>query len=158
MHFIFILALFALCSPATAAYHPPVESASLPDGAALRVNRRTVLVLRRPSGSYAPLARVALIEERLAGAIEAGLVPAAVVVRRLDGQYGLFAGPAELARPSAADAREARTTPRRLAYRWAGALRQALALPPLTLSARSVLVPFGETRAVRVGGVAVGPL
>src|SRR5439155_5780520 len=60
--------------------------------------------------------------------------------------------------PTRADARAAGTTARRLAFRWAMTLRQTLALPPLTLSARLLLVPFGESRALRVGGVAAGPL
>jgi hypothetical protein len=43
-------------------------------------------------------------------------------------------------------------------HAWAAALRQALALPPLTVSAPALLIPVGESRAVRVGGVAAGPL
>lgn len=161
--FLCLLTLF-LTVPAIAAYHPPVDSVPLPDGASVRVNRRTVLVLRGRapreawSGSTPPAWRTALVAERLAQAVEAGLSPTAVEVRRPGGQLALFAGQTELLRPTRADARAAGTTPRRLAFRWAAALRQALALPPLTTSPRSLLIPFGETRTLRVGGVAAGPL
>src|SRR5206468_9518529 len=84
--------------------------------------------------------------------------PGAVHAGRAGRQAAVFIGEQELIRPTPADAREAGTTPRRLAFRWAAALRQALALPPLTVSARALLVPFGESRALRVGGAAAGPL
>jgi hypothetical protein len=150
--------LLGLSGPAGAAYHPPIDSQPLPNGALVRVNRRTVLVLRGGNGGASPLVRAELIAARLGGAVEAGLVPGAVLVRRVERQLAVFAGATELVRPTVADAHAAGTTPQRLAYRWAAAVREALALAPLTVSARSVLVPYGEARVVRVGGVAAGPL
>src|SRR5215212_7412043 len=156
-----ILALIVLATvsgSATASYRPPVESQPLSNGALLRVNRRTVLTLRRPSGSAPATVRAAVLAQRLSEAVEAGLLPGAVQVRRVDGQLGVFAGATPLISPTHADARSAGTTVRGLAYQWAEKLRQTLSLPPLTLSARSLLIPAGESRAVRVGGVAAGPL
>src|SRR5437870_8269861 len=117
-----ILTLASLSSPVIAAYHPPVESQRFPGGALVRVNRRTVLMLRRPSGAASPAARASLIEQRLSAAIEAGLTPGAVSVRRSGKQFAIVGGTKELLRPMAADAREARTTARRLAHRWAADL------------------------------------
>jgi hypothetical protein len=153
-----VFVLLSLTVPAAAAYHPPVEARALPSGALVRVNRRTVILLRRPSGNTPPAERAMVLAERLDGAVQAGLLPGAVRVRRVEGRLALFAGEAELVRPTAADARAAGTTARRLAYQWANTLRQTLALAPLTVSAPSLLIPFGESRAVRVGGVAAGPL
>ncbi len=144
--------------PASAGYRPPVDSVPLPRGALVRVNRRTVFVLRRPSGSTSAGARSALIAERLGGAVEAGLMAGAIGVRRQEGRPAIFAGETEIVRPTMTDARAAGTTLPRLTRQWTTALRQALALPPLTVSAPSLLVPVGESRAVRVGGVATGPL
>jgi hypothetical protein len=161
MHFHPVTAILIVCclsAPAFAAYSPPVQPQALPDGALVRVNRRTVLVVRRSSGSTPPEVRASLVSERLTTAIQRGLAPAAVQVRRIGRQFAVFVGSTELIRPTRADARQARTTPRRLAYRWEMTLRQTLALPPLTLSARALLVPFGESRALRVGGVAGGSL
>jgi hypothetical protein len=76
----------------------------------------------------------------------------------VEGRLAVFAGGTELVRPTPADAHAAGMTPRRLAYRWAAALRETLGLAPLTVSARSLLIPYGEARIVRVGGVAAGPL
>jgi hypothetical protein len=153
-----ILTLGFLSTPVTAGYRPPVESQGFPGGALLRVNRQTVLTLRGPAADPVLIERAARIEQRLSAAIEAGLLPGAIAVRRPDGQAAVFAGDAEVARPTAADAHAAGTTTRRLASRWAAALRHALSLPPLTVSAPSLLVPFGESRSLRVGGVATGAL
>jgi hypothetical protein len=153
-----LLTLIGLSGPATAAYRPPIESQPLPSGALLRVNRRTALVLRKSNGGASPLARAELIAARLSSAVEAGVAPRAVQVRRVNGRLAIVAGATELVRPTVADAHAAGMTLRRLAYRWAASLRETLALAPLTVSARSVLIPYGETRVVRVGGVATGPL
>src|SRR5206468_2346394 len=141
-----------------ASYRPPIESQPLSNGALLRVNRRTVLTLRRPSGSGPATGRTAAMAQRLSEAVEAGLLPGAVQVRRVEGRLAVFAGATHLISPTRADAHSAGTTVRRLAYQWAEKLRQTLSLTPLTLSARSLLIPAGESRAVRVGGVAAGPL
>src|SRR5258708_225492 len=161
MHFHLIRAILmvcCLCAPSFAAYSPPVQSQALPNGAVVRVNHRTVLVVRHKSGGTPPERRASLVSDRLTTALQQGLAPAAIRVRRIGRQFAVFAGNTELIRPTRADAREAGTTAHGLALRWAMTLRHTLALPPLTLSARSLLVPFGESRALRVGGVAAGPL
>src|SRR5947207_15868040 len=111
-------ALASLAVPATAAYHPPVEARALPSGAVVRVNRRTVFVLRRSSKNTPPSERAMVLAERLNGAVQAGLLPGAVRVRRVEGRVAGFAGEAGLVRPTAADAHAAGTTARRLAHQW----------------------------------------
>src|SRR3712207_2890012 len=136
-----ILVLLSLTLPATAAYRPPVEPQALPHGALVRVNRRPVLLLRHHSVGTLPIERGTLIAERLAAALDAGLMPGAVRVRPVGGELAVLAGATELVRPTVTDARAAGTTPRRLAYQWARKLQETLSLAPLTLSARSLLVP-----------------
>src|SRR5690349_2907601 len=93
-------ALAFLTVPATAAYHPPVEARTLPSGAMVRVNRRTVFVLRRSSGKTPPSERAIVLAERLNGAVQAGLLPGAVRARRVQGGLAVFAGETELVRPT----------------------------------------------------------
>src|SRR5947209_19639231 len=77
-----VLAVFCLTVPATATYRPPVDSQPLSGtrlrvGALVRVNRRTVLTLRRASGDTPPEARAAMVADRLTAAVQAGLAPGA---------------------------------------------------------------------------------
>src|SRR4051812_28177485 len=95
-----VLALVFLTVPATAAYRPPVDSEPLVYGALVRVNRRTVLTLRRPSGATPPEGRAALVAERLTAAVQAGLAPEAVRARRVNGQVKVFMGAKELICPT----------------------------------------------------------
>src|SRR5260370_40471431 len=60
-----ILIVCCLCAPAVAAYSPPVQPQALPDGAVVRVNHRTVLVVRRSSGGTPPEGRARRASGRL---------------------------------------------------------------------------------------------
>lgn len=124
------------------------------------VNNRLVLRIRTSSAGLSPVRRAEIAAERLGSAIAAGLSSGEVVADtatdrlnpRLKGAGQL------LASADKTEAKAAGVSPVSLVRGWAGALRAALGVPGIIASDKSVLVPLGETRTVRLSGAATGDL
>ncbi len=165
-----IAALLALCCvgflcPSRAQWTPRVEvrvvspGAPLPPGEVL-VNGGVVLRLRSDLAGYLPEQRAGVAAERLRALVAAGVKPADVLadVDTDRANPRLKALGQVIAIATADEAKEAGLSPAGLVRSWAQSLRRALALPGLTVSAERVVVPVGETRVLRLGGAARGPV
>lgn len=127
---------------------PRVEA----QGGTLIVNRATAIRVRVANGDLAPERRAQIAAERLQGAVSRGLRAPHVSVKAERRRAAVTIGGGVLLYATRADARAAGTTPVSLAQAWAASLRRCLSIPPLSLSVSEVLVPFGESRQVRVTG------
>ncbi|MCS6951072.1 MAG: hypothetical protein NZ520_11485, partial [bacterium] len=131
-------------------------------GSTLLVNREVALRVRVANGDLAPEQRAQIAAERLQAAVARGLGARHVGVKAQRRRAAVTLGGEVLLYATRADAREAGTTPIRLAQTWASSLRHCLSIPPLSLSTSELLVPLGESRLVRVnswleGTVVVAP-
>jgi hypothetical protein len=146
----------ALCLDTTQAFaraRPHIEAR----GTAVVVNKRIAIHFAAARSGQSPTARARVVAERLRLQAEQGLAPATIAARH-EGRLWrvVVAGHGVLFYVTRADARAGRSTPGALALHWAGQLRGALALPPVTLRPAQLLVPYGETRALSLGGYAEG--
>ncbi len=139
---------------------PRVEARASGGAGELVVNGQVVLRLRTSQAGLTPDLRAQIAAERLKSAIDAGLKPSDVTVDAVSDKANprLKVNGQTLATSSADEARGGSSSPAGLATDWAGALRRALAVPGLSVSDSDVLVPLGETRTVRIGGAARGPI
>lgn len=125
-------------------------------GSTLLVNREMAVRVRVANGDLAPAQRARIAAERLQAAVARGLGARHVGVKSEGRRAAVTIGGGVLLYATRADAREAGTTPLRLAQTWASRLRHCLSIPPLSLSTNELLVPLGESRLVRVNGWAEG--
>lgn len=151
---------FAFGACAQAQWTPRVE-ARLSNvgrsGGELVVNGVVVVRLRRALGGLSAADRAAVAAQRLRAALATNAADTVYADARTDKTHPrVKAGGMVIATAHAAEARDAGLTPQALAQRWAGALRQALDLPGLTVSASRLVVPLGGTRIVRLDGPAQG--
>ena len=164
------LVLLALCVsavsfPARAQWTPRIEGrvanprAALPAGELL-VNGVVVLRLRSELGGYLPEQRIEVAAERLRAAVAAGVGPEDILADIESDRAAprLKAMGQVIAIATADEAKGSGSSPAELVQSWVRALRKALSLPGLTLAANEVMVPLGETRVLRVGGAARGPI
>ncbi len=150
-----LLGSVVLCNVAPAFAHTPPRIEAR--GAAVVVNKQTAVRFSAANGSQSPVRRAHLVAERLQAQAERGLPPAAIQVRREGRQWRVvLSGRAVLLFVTRADGRANHSAPKALAFRWAAQLRSALALPPLTLRPARIVVPYGETRLLTLGGYADG--
>ncbi|MBC8143824.1 MAG: hypothetical protein H7Y38_20525 [Armatimonadetes bacterium] len=124
------------------------------------VNSRLVLRFRTASGGYSAFRRAEIAADRLGGAIAGGLSAGDIVADtatdranpRLKGAGQIFAS------ADKAEGRAAGVSPVLLVRGWASNLRTALGMPGIIASDKTILVPLGESRTVRLSGVATGDL
>jgi hypothetical protein len=145
-------------SPGYAAFRPKVAVEHGILESALLVNGRLVARLRTENAGLGAAQRTELVAERLRTAIGRGLAPGAVGIRKVGDGVAVTLGDALLLLATRSEAHANQTRAALLARRWALRLREALALPALTLARYEVVVPFQEERAIRVGGVARGEM
>lgn len=155
-----LLGVASLLSPApvSAAFRPKVTVQHGVLASALLVNGRLVARLHSENAGLEPAQRADLVAERLRAAIARGLTPAAVGMRKVGDGAAVTLGSNTLLLATRAEAHVNQTRAPLLARRWALRLREALALPGLTLARQEVVVPFQELRAIRIGGVARGEI
>jgi len=118
------------------------------------VNRQVAARVLTANGDLGPVDRARLAVERLQAALDKGL--GARHVRALaDGRRWVVAiGDQTLLYATRLEARHHRSSPAGLAGRWAASFRRLLALPPVALSHRVIVIPLGEKRALAVTGYA----
>lgn len=123
--------------------------------ARVTVNDQPLATLRIASGGMSPAQRAVVIKDRLTGLVFAGLTPAQVGLVPL-GRVGweIQGQGARIILVSPRDGAAQGQSARHLAHVWAKTLKLRLAEPPLSLAERQILVPFGMTRTVAVGGAA----
>lgn len=126
-------------------------------GATLFLNGKVVLRLRNPEDPHQAIQRAHLIAGRLQYFLDRGVKPEAVSYRKMNGQWMILIGDYLLLTITAPDVQKGNTTPEALARQWAGNLKEALQTPALLTEPRSLLVPLGENRVLRLVGSAPGP-
>ena len=123
--------------------------------ARVTVNDQPLATLRIASGGLTPAQRALTIKDRLNGLVYAGLTPAQVALVPMGREGWEIQGQgARIILVSPRDGAAQRQTARHLARIWAKTLKLRLAEPPLSLARREILLPYGTTRTVAVGGAA----
>lgn len=145
------LLLLLLHSAAIAQYRPKVEVVPIE-------GRAVIYVSRRPAVSLDDFDRANVVAGRLAALIERGVDPSAVGVVRTARGAVVAAGNTRIVEVLPRDARRVGTTPEGLARVWALRLRELIAMPGLTATPSSLLIPLGESRSISIGGGASGPI
>jgi len=145
------LLLLLLHSAASAQYRPKVEVVPVE-------GRAVIYVSRRPAVSLDDFDRANVVAGRLSALIARGVDPAAIGVVRTRRGAVVVAGGTRIVEVSSQDAKRVGATPEGLARSWARRLRELIAMPGLTASPPSLLVPLGETRSISIGGGAAGPI
>jgi len=145
-------------SPTYAAFRPKVAVEHGVIESALLVNGRLIARLRTENAGLGAAQRTELVAERLRAAVSRGLVPGGVGVRKVGDGAAVTLGDTVLLMATRAEAHVNQTLAPALARRWALRLREALTLPGLTLEQAQVVVPYQETRVIRIGGVAQGEI
>lgn len=122
--------------------------------ALITVNDQPALSLRA-AGDVGPEERAQIVAERLNALVGAGLQPGEIQARPAEERaWQVKARGETLVLIPRAEALAQQSGPEELARRWVVVLRRLLAQPALSLSARRLVVPLGETRVVSVGGAA----
>ena len=123
--------------------------------ARVTVNDQPLATLRVTSGGLTPGQRAVTIKDRLSGLISAGLTSAQVGLVPLGREGWELRGQGErIILISPRDGASQGQSAGHLAHAWAKTLKLRLAEPPLSLATRQILVPYGTTRTVAVGGAA----
>ncbi|MCC2668424.1 MAG: hypothetical protein K0Q72_895 [Armatimonadetes bacterium] len=172
---VFALAL-ALAASALAA--PRVEVVSVKQGARLLVGGKLIALFRTPNGTLSPKGRADYAARRLTELLGDGVGAEDISVRSRGEDWGVYANGGLVMIATAEEAKERKQDPEAVARLWAANLKEALPgaraaaarpatgssrknqprLPKLALSDTSVAVPVDETRRVKVGGSASGPI
>lgn len=143
-----LLALLSLVGTAHAGTRPRISA----QGNALVINKQTVIKFPELPGHPAVF-RAEAVAARLNGLASARLSPREIQVRAIGKEARIVAaGRGVLLTISMDDARTKQSLPAALALKWTRQIRDALAAPALTLSAKRLTIPLGESRTVRLGG------
>ncbi len=149
-------ALLWLQAAGQAGFVPKVEAVREGAAAAVKVNGLTALRLRAGNAGLSPYERASLVAARLQGWLSRG--GGGLALKPQGETVWIVAGDLRLVAATPQEARRAGLPAASLAASWQKGLRAGLARPPLTADPGSVLIPLGETRQVRLGGVATGPV
>ena len=123
--------------------------------ARLTVNDQPLATLRIASGGFTPAQRAVTIKDRLTALVDAGLTPAQVaLVPQGRAGWEIQGQGTRIILVSAHDGFAAGQSARRLARAWAKTLKLRLGEPPLSLAQNQIVLPFGTTRTILVGGAA----
>ena len=123
--------------------------------ARLTVNDQPFATLRSASGGLTPAQRAVTIKDRLTALVSVGLTPAQVALIPLGHEGWEIQGQGtRIILVSTRDGHAEGQSARQLARIWAKTLKMRLAEPPLSLAQNQIVLPFGTTRTVTVGGAA----
>jgi hypothetical protein len=123
--------------------------------AVVTVNDQTAATLHTTAGGLNPAQRALSVKQRLTDLVAAGLTAnqiSAVSCGREGWQVQGRGLP--LLTATRGEARAQRQTARHLAQSWAGSLKRLLSEPPLIVSERQLLLPFGSAKTLSIGGAA----
>jgi hypothetical protein len=134
---------------------PPVVAAKVGrSGGAVVIAGKTALTLLRPNGRQSAYARAQIVATRLLGSGKS----ADLRVAKIGRTWWVTLRGAKLVAATTAEALAHRTTPLALASGWRSRIAAGLATPALSLSEKEATIPLGETRRIRIGGYAKGPI
>ncbi len=123
--------------------------------ARLTVNDQPLATLRTTSGGLTPAQRAVTIKDRLTALISAGLTPAQISLVPVGREGWEIRGQGtRIILVSARDGSTQGQSARHLARTWAKTLKIRLGEPPLSLAKNIIVLPFGTTRTITVGGAA----
>ena len=124
------------------------------------VNDMLVIRLRTTSGSFGPFRRAEIAAARLNSAIGGGLTPNDILVdTKTDPVAPRLKGAGQIiVSVDKTEARASGSAPAAIVRGWASSLRSALSIRGITASDTDILVPLGESRALRLSGAAKGIL
>lgn len=124
--------------------------------ARLTVNDHPVATLHTSAGGYTPAERALVVKKRLTALLDAGLTPGQISLVKLNTQEWEIRGNGErLLLVTPQEARQQKQSAKRLAMVWAKSLKVRLAEPMLSLAKSQILIPYGQTRTLTVGGAAL---
>ena len=125
--------------------------------AVLTINEAEAVTIRTVAGGFTPQQRAQVAVVALASLLQGGLTASESSPGPPSSRCGTWrrAGGRCCWRRRRRRTRTARMSPEELARSWVKALRRQISQPPLTLSPSGLIVPLGETRAVKVGGAAL---
>lgn len=145
---LFVLALALARNPSQTSNALTVRA----EGPSVIVNEVSVLTLRATVAGLPPERRTEALAQRLR---DAG--PATPLSIKAAGQGRLLMGGDKvLLEISPSEAKEQISTPSALAKQWMAAIQSAMALPPLKLEPKSVLIPLGSESTLSMVGSAAG--
>lgn len=145
-----ICCLFVVSS-VSARFVPIVGVEKTKDGSAyVLVNGERAVHLKTWNGDMSPSDRAAVAAQRLTDFVQQGLEPKNIGVKVTASDARVVVGDALLVIATSAEAKAQGLTPAKLAEKWVDALRKGLAIPPLSVSPTSLVVPLGESRSAAV--------
>lgn len=118
----------------------------------LLIHHRTAAVILTPNGDMSPGERAETAADRLQSALANGVGAGSVQAHGRRRSWRVVAGDSVLLQATRPEARAHGTTPSGLAHLWAGQIRRLLAMPAVSLAARALLIPLGESRTLPLGG------
>ncbi|MHB0913253.1 MAG: hypothetical protein ACYC2Y_07385 [Armatimonadota bacterium] len=139
--------LAVLCTWSHALAAPYVKVAERNGAALLMVNGRETVRLVTSAGGAKPTERMQKIAERLSQST------GAVWYKKVGSDAQIMVGNSLLITATSAEAAAQKTTAVKLAEDWVRKLKDALAVPPVSASTYSLLIPLGETREVKVQSI-----
>lgn len=147
-----LAALFAASqSPARADFRPKVEVVAIQGRPVIHVNHR-------PAIGLDDFDRAGVVAGRLNVLIDRGLDPRALSAIKTQSGWAVVAGDTRIVGVTNREAKDRGANAESLARSWAANLKDLLSLPGLVATPPRLLIPLGETRSVRIGGAATGPL
>ena len=154
-----LAASFATAAQAQTGFHARVGAKSWATAhgqvARLTVNDQPFATLRSASGGLTPAQRAVAIKGRLTTLVCAGLTPAQVaLIPQGHAGWEIQGQGTRIILVSARDGFAQGQSARHLARSWAKTLKLRLSEPPLSLAQSQIVLPFGTTRTVAVGGAA----
>lgn len=154
-----LLALFVpviIASSGALGYQPRVGVSVSGGAAEVTVNDSPAVKFRVSNGDMSPAQRAEVTANRVRRFAASGADPKAIYAKGSNVHAGVYAGSNLICVATAADAQANGMSALALANTWAANLRRLLAMPPVFLSERSIVVPLGESRRISVGGAALG--
>ena len=152
-----IMAALTTCT-ANAQFLPRIETNVNSSRGQVLINGRVALSFLSSNGSLSPAERARITAERLVNLINAGMEPNSIYAKGDKRTGKVAAGNNIICLVTPADAKINKTESQLLAKVWATNIRNLLLMPPVVLSQNNVVVPVGESRYIKVGGAATGPI
>lgn len=153
---IFVLA--GLAGAAKADFKPRVTCGTVGDVGSIVINGRNAIRFQAQNGSLSAVQRAQITTDRLAALVGAKFDPTIIRVEGNKSTAKIYAGDKMICVATAKDAKLAMVSAVDLANAWASNMRELLAMPPVILSDKDIVIPIGENRSVVVTGAAVGPI
>jgi hypothetical protein len=154
-----LVGFLLLASSVYAKFVPIISVEKAEDGSAyVLVNRERVVHLKTWNGDMSPLDRATITAQRLTDWVQKGLDPNAISVKASASDARVVIGDALVVIATSPEAKAHGLPPAKLAEKWVRDLRRASALPPLSASPTSLVVPLGESRTVTVKSLLDSPV